>query len=157
MNDATIQSLLNDFVQVAKLSGIDVSKDDLIFEILGSPHQPPKNLPKGRVAIYVFCYNNHCLKVGKAGPKTKQRFTTQHYNPGSAPSTFADSLLNGQNKIGLNTLTKENVGDWIKANTYRFNLLLNKTTNRFSLNLLESFLQARLNPVFEGSGIKNEE
>lgn len=156
MNEIDIQSLVKDFVKVAELSGIDMSQDDLTYEILGSPHEPPKNLPTGKVAVYVFCYKCQCLKVGKAGPNTKARFTSQHYNPGSAPSTLAGSLVAGQKKIGLNTLTKENVGNWLKANAFRFNLFLNATANEngFALNLLEAFVQARLNPIFEGGKIK---
>jgi len=155
MNETYIRSIMRDFVEVARLSSIDISNDNLEVEIMGCPHEPPRDLPKGLVAVYVFCYSSQCLKVGKAGPKTKQRFTYQHYNPGSAPSTLADSLIKGQSDLGLSDLTKENVGNWIKRNTYRFNLFLNASTNRFSLNLLEAFLQARLNPAFEGSGIRN--
>ena len=152
MNEKEIQSIMKNFMQIANLSGIDISKDNLTSEIMGCPHEPPTDLPKGRVAVYVFCHNKKCLKVGKAGPKSKPRFTYQHYNPGGASSTLADSLLKYQSNIGLDALTKKNVGNWIKTNTYRFNLFLNAKKNRFTWNLLEAYVQARLKPVFEGAG-----
>ena len=154
LEEIQIQSLMRDFGEVARLAGIDISHDDLSRESMGCPHEPPRDLPTGRVAVYVFCFGDRCLKVGKAGPKTKQRFTYQHYHPRSAASTLAASLVKGQRQIGLSGLTEDNVGDWIRQNTFRLNLFLNSTTHRFSLSPLEAFLQARLNPVFEGSGMR---
>ena len=154
MDELQIQSLMRDFGEVTRLAGVDISHDGFSYQTMGCPHEPPKELPTGRVAVYVFCYQDKCLKVGKAGPKTKQRFTYQHYNAGSAPSTLAAFLVKGQLRIGLSGLTEDSAGDWIKRNTFRLNLFLNATTHRFALSLLEAFLQARLNPVFEGSGIR---
>jgi hypothetical protein len=36
---------------------------------------------------------NRILKVGKAGCNSNARFQSQHYNPSSAPSNLAHSLL----------------------------------------------------------------
>jgi hypothetical protein len=90
------------------------------------------------------------LKVGKAGPNSGARYTSQHYNAASAPSTLAASLLKEGHEIGVNGLSVESAGEWIKSNTSRINFLLKVECGVPALTLLESFLQCRLKPRFEG-------
>lgn len=106
----------------------------------------------GRMAVYVFCHQGRTLKVGKAGPNSEARYTSQHYNPNSAQSTLAASLLRGGDELGIQGITKASVGVWIKANTDRYNFLLHSKHPIRLLTLLEAFLQCRLNPAFEGFG-----
>lgn len=143
--------LMKDFSEVAKLSGIDLSPDDISVESLHRPHCPPKNLPKNRMAVYVFCYKGRTLKVGKAGPKSGARYTSHHYNPGAAKSNLAASLLCSGHEIGIQELLdKNNVKGWIKKNTHRYNFIVNSSHPIRVLNLLEAFLQCKLDPKFEG-------
>ena len=51
---------------------------------------------------------------------------------------------------GKGDFTKVNVGNWIRGNTTRFNFLLDTEAGMPALNLLEIYLQCRLNPIFEG-------
>lgn len=109
------------------------------------------------MAVYVFGIGEACLKVGKAGPKTVQRYTYQHYNAGSAPSTLAALILSHLERGGDfqgadgSALSAEGLGAWIEQNTWRANLLLDAGHPPMLLNLLEAFVQARLSPLFEGS------
>ena len=48
--------------------------------------------------MYAFLLDAICLKVGKAGPKTQARFTSQHYGV-SAPSTLAKSILKEPSRV----------------------------------------------------------
>ena len=114
------------------------------------------------MAVYIFCLDTHCLKVGKAGAKIKQRYIYQHYNAGSAPSTLVASLLGavtcqdgdaGYWSPARGVPATETVGEWIVANTARGNLLIKSHQSPFLLNLLEAFVQCRLRPVFEGRGV----
>lgn len=144
------QNLLADFKQVARLAGITITDHDITIEKLLAPHIPPSNLPAGKMAVYVFTYNNECLKVGKVGPRSKARYTSQHYNPKSSQSNLAKSILKSKKDFGSVELTEITVGDWIKKNTDRLNFLINLTLGVPVLTLLESFLQCRLRPRFEG-------
>lgn len=145
-----LNALLNDFQKVVDLAGVPLPQAALSFEALPSPHTPPLKLPTGKAAVYVFIRNGVCLKVGKVGPKSQARFTSQHYNPISSKSNLAKSLVAGQSKIGVSGITESNVGAWIKSNVDRVNFFLDEECGIPLLTLLESFLQCRLAPVFEG-------
>ena len=143
-------TLLADFLKVAELAGMKRDEIQVSVEKLPAPHSPPRKLPKGKMAVYVFSFHGKALKFGKVGPKSQARYTSQHYNPGSAQSTLAASLLKSGSEIGVMNVSEENVSEWIKKNTDRLNFVLNASCGKHVLTLLESFLQCRLQPVFEG-------
>lgn len=87
------EQTLADFATVARLAGVSLAADDIRIEALPAPHAPPTRLPAGQMAVYVFTYGRDVLKVGKVGPKSQARYTSQHYNPGSAQSTLAASMI----------------------------------------------------------------
>jgi hypothetical protein len=142
--------ILNDLIDVLRLGGITYKKGDIQIEDLGVPHVPPKTIPEGRMAVYSFFYNGQALKVGKAGPKSKARYTSQHYSSGSAPSTLAASLEKKPELIGLVTSDVTDSKQWIKQNTQRINFIINNSLGVDVLNLVEAFLIAKLSPVYEG-------
>lgn len=142
--------LVQDFLSAAALAGIRLGASDLAVERTVAPHSPPKRLPAGKMAVYVFSYGDAVLKVGKAGPNSAARFASQHYNPSSAPSTLAASILKAGQSLGITGLSPESVGSWIKSNTDRTNFLLSVECGVPVLTLLEAFLQCRLKPRFEG-------
>ncbi len=144
------QQLIRDFRQVAALAGVDLDESAVEVEVLKAPHRPPGRLPTGKMAVYLFSYGTSVLKIGKAGPNSGARYTSQHYNAASAASTLAGSLLKGGNEIGVTSLTVESAGEWIKTNTDRINFLMKVECGVPTLTLLESFLQCRLKPRFEG-------
>ena len=148
---AEIAELAEDFTMVANLADISLSVEDVSVESLCAPHSPPTRLPAGKVAVYVFCHQGRTLKVGRVGPNSNARYTSQHYNPGSAPSTLAASVLKRGTEIGLQGISGPGVGDWIKTNTDRYNFLLDSSYPDRLLALLEAFLQCKLDPLFEGS------
>lgn len=142
-----IKGILDDFNQVADLAGVSLSKNNISLEILPAPHNPPSKIPSGKMAVYIFMLGEEILKVGKAGPKSQARYTYQHYNPKSSNNNLAKSLLNDIKNYNVN---EHDVGDWIKRKTDRINILLDKNIGMPVLTLLESFLQCRLKPRFEG-------
>lgn len=144
------KTLIADFAQVAKLVGISLPEAAITSEELPAPHLPPRDLPKGKMAVYVFWWGDQCLKVGKVGPRSQARYTSQHYNPKSSGSNLGKSILKEKEKLGWTNLDEANVGEWIKKETNRTNLLLDATIGIPILSLLESFLQCRLRPHFEG-------
>jgi hypothetical protein len=102
------------------------------------------------MAVYGFWGDGEWLKIGKAGPKSGPRYTSQHYNPDSAQSTLAKSLTNDPHMLTVAGFDPKAVGDWIKSATLRVNILLPTTRPPELLLLLEAFLHARLRPRYEG-------
>ena len=143
------EDIANDFVSAASLAGLAISRSDVEVQALPAPHRAPSSLPKGKLGVYVFLYGKRCLKVGKAGPKSSARFCSHHYRT-NAPSTLAKSLLANYNEFGLTELRPSNIKDWICENTSRLNFLLPAKYGDFALSFLESFVQCRLRPEFEG-------
>jgi hypothetical protein len=138
------------FVTVAQLAGVQLVVGDLRIEELPAPHVPPRRLPAGTMAIYVFNYRAEVLKVGKVGPKSQARYTSQHYNPGSANSTLAASIIADAEHLGLTLAETDKVGDWIRGNVDRVNIVLPSHLSVLVLTLLESFLICSLRPRYEG-------
>jgi hypothetical protein len=143
-------TLITDFVQVACLAGIRLSETDIVLQVLAAPHAPSSGLPENKMAVYVFSWGDQCLKVGKVGPNSEARYTSQHYNPKSSNSNLAKSILKNKMKLGLAHLDETNVGEWIMKETDRINFLIEQKLGIPVLSLLESFLQCRLKPRFEG-------
>src|SRR5699024_11479515 len=94
------------------------------YEIIkrGLQHKP-KSIPIGMMGVYAFWYNDRFLKIGKAGSKSGPRFLSQHYNPKSAQSTLAASILRDPDMLQFG-ITEENVGVWIKENCRRIDILV---------------------------------
>jgi hypothetical protein len=142
--------IINDFIQVAKIAGIILTNNDIVLEHLPAPHSPPKKLPNGKIAVYVFLWKKQCLKVGKVGPRSQARYTGQHYSVNSSESNLAKSIISHRDELGLSELTDKTVSSWIKENMERFNFLIDREKGMLTLKLLETFLQCRLKPKFEG-------
>lgn len=145
-----VEQIILDFMHVAKLAGLDMKSNDIQIEKLNAPHVPPSTLPKGMMAVYVFHWHSQCLKVGKVGPKSQARYTSQHYNSKSSNSNLAKSILKDKSALGIDGVTEHTVGNWIKNNTDRINFIVPMSLGIPLLSLLESFLQCRLKPRFEG-------
>lgn len=139
----------SDFVQVASLAGFPIPLSEIEVEYCPARHEQPKTLPLGRMAVYVFMFGEHCLKVGKAGPNSAARFCSQHYGT-QAPSTLAKSLMKRPDVIGESKVNELNVKELICDKTTRVNFLIPSRYGVFALSLLEAFVQCRLKPEFEG-------
>ena len=142
--------LISDFLRAAELAGLDIKQRDIHIENLPAPHVPPSTLPSGKMAVYVFHWGDRCLKVGKVGPKSQARYTSQHYSPKSSNSNLAKSILKDKSVMGITEIDEHTVGNWVKQNTDRINFLIPESFGIPLLSLLEAFLQCRLKPCFEG-------
>jgi hypothetical protein len=150
-----IESLVTDFLAVCALARLKLTKDEITPQRLsaGAEHRGIGSLPEGKTAVYIFLDQSapspdRCLKAGRVSENSNARFRYQHYSPHSSQSNLAASLLNDPSAPA--ELTDANVGDWIKDNTARINLLLPAAKGAAVLNLLEAFVHARLNPKYEG-------
>lgn len=153
------KELVEAFLQVAELAHVSLPPADVRHEILPAPHRRPSGLPPGSQAVYAFLLGDYCLKVGKAGPKTQARFTSQHYGM-NAPSTLAKSILANRQRIAdiltpmqrreIDVLQEATVGGWIERSTARLHVFLPTSVGALPLSLLEAFVQCRFRPIFEG-------
>src|SRR5271169_3703372 len=87
-----VSESLVDFRKVAALAGAEFIPESIIPEFLSKPHKPT-GLLAGKMAVYAFFLNGQALKVGKAGANSDARYRSQHYNPKSAGSNLARSIL----------------------------------------------------------------
>ena len=153
------KEMIDAFLQVAELAHTHLTSANVRHEVLPAPHSRPGSLPPGSQAVYAFLLGDRCLKVGKAGPNTQARFTSQHYGI-NAPSTLAKSILARPQRLAdllppgrrqeATTLTEATVGPWIERNAARLHIFVPTQAGPLALGLLEAFVQCRLNPVFEG-------
>ena len=146
---ADIEEAVAAFLTVAELAGDSLSRDEITTEYLSAPHTPPTRLPEGKMAVYGFWGGGEWLKIGIAGPKSKARYTSQHYNPGSALSTLAASLGRDEQMAGVAGFDPGMPGAWIRTSTHRVNILIPAQRRRGLICLLEAFLHARLRPRYE--------
>lgn len=134
--------------EVSSILGKPIDKGKYIIIDRGIPHQP-KNLPLNMMGIYTFYYEGKFMKIGKAGTNSKARFLSQHYNPRSAQSNLAASILS-DNRMHGKGLNENNVGDWIKNNCRRIDILFDSELGIFTLGLIESALHYKYEPIYEG-------
>jgi len=155
-----LNELVAAFVIAAKHAGLSVPAEFVQAEFLPAPHSPPSKLPFPKQAIYWFAVGELCLKVGKAGPQSGARYTSQHYNPNSSRSNLAKSIMCHKERLKalvpnqmheeIDGLNERTVGAWIKMNAHRCNLLVDLRLSSQVLSFLETFVQAKLQPLFEG-------
>jgi len=147
-----INKLKNEFTELYNIKcKIDVMSP-------GAEHKPSKliNATKG---VYIFFFNDICLKVGKSGPNSQARWKYQHYNQSGAQSNLANSLLSVEDlskKLNVNineieSLNSNDIKQWIINNLFRVEVIIENVEEDFSVNLLEAFLLFKLKPIFEGN------
>lgn len=144
-----IERAVSDFTEVATLAGDPITAEELEIVYLPAPHRPPSCIPVGKRAIYGFYQGGRWLKIGQAGPNSQPRYCSQHYT-GGAGSTLSRSLISDLTMTTIPRSDSNALGEWIKKETNRVNILLSIDRKRELLSLLESFLHVRLKPLYEG-------
>lgn len=134
---------------VPEIIGTTIPPESFKINLSEKPHQP-ENLPKGKMAVYIFIYNDSFLKIGKVGPNSNARFQSQHYNPNSAQSNLAKSLM--KDKEMKDIIGNTPIDQWIKNNCDRIDVIIDKNSvPEFSLELIEAILHYRFKPKYEGN------
>lgn len=113
----------------------------------GVPHKP-ESLPKGKIAVYIFKYKDEYLKIGRVGANSSPRFQSQHYLPKSSISNLAKSISN--DCTNYENMDSNHIGDWIKENCRRIDILIDENLGSFASELIESILHYRFRPKYEG-------
>lgn len=142
-----IKSSITAFVTVAELGRDPIPSADIEVESLFALHRRPSHLPSGATVLGFWC-DGVWLKIGKARTKLNARYTSQHYNPGSARSTLAGSLAKDPHMLPVAGFHPQSVGAWIKNATHRVNILLPTTRQPEPLSRLEAFFHLRRKPRY---------
>jgi len=155
--------LLEGFFDSCARLGLYEIQPSIHHEVLRAPHLQPGRLPIGYAAAYVFSLGieygatcpagpNRVLKVGKVGANSSARFSSQHYQPHSAGSNLAKSLINEQvlwPYLGISELDDQNVKTWMLKNLERDHYFVPMAFKGVEREL-ERYLRGWLGPVFEG-------
>jgi len=138
--------------RVSLAAGKQIAKADYeIDDSGGMLHKRPKNLPKGRMAVYCFIYKDNFLKIGKAGPSSNSRYTYDHYDPEcKKESSLAKSILNDTDFVKRHQVDISDIGKWIEDHCRRINVLIKEELGNFALDLVETALQYHYKPEYEG-------
>jgi len=152
MMELDAQTIRSRLCSLANFAGVQIEPTEIEVETCRAPHSPPSALPPGKIAVYIFFHKAQCLKVGTVGLNSNARYTSQHYSPGSSNSNLAKSILESPDTIGISPLAPAYIGEWIKTNTDRINILFpaNADWSIPFLTLAEAFFQCWLRPVYEG-------
>ena len=142
---------IEQLVNVSKETGFNLNEEDLKLIIwpAGQNTHVPKSLPKFKSADYIFKWRDEYLKVGKVNSNSNARFQSQHYNPDSSKSNLSKSILLDRELSKL--VGNSNVGDWIKINTTRYNILIPDNLGRNFVHFVEAFFILKCSPRFENS------
>ncbi|HTS20060.1 MAG TPA: hypothetical protein VMP11_20970 [Verrucomicrobiae bacterium] len=157
MNKAKRDQLIQTLIEVAKLAGKDISRDQIRDDCLDGPHRRP---PEDRSpVIYVFALFGKPLKIGKSFAKRGTRLGS-HYNP-DANSPLAKAILECKDGIKqmcpqemhaeINDLGKECVGSWMQKYLTLTRLRFDGAIEPMVVELFEVLLQCKLCPLFEGT------
>ena len=144
-----IKELRSIIQTVSKELGTIIPSESYEVILREKPHNPC-SLPSGKMAVYMFRYNDQFLKIGKVGPKNNARFQNQHYNPNSAQSNLAKSIINDANMISV--IRETSIGKWIKNNCDRIDIIIDeKSVPEFTLELIDAILHYKYKPKYEGN------
>lgn len=107
-------------------------------------------LNSNQMAIYTFSYKGEYFKIGKAWSNSNPRFKYQHYNPNSTNSNLAKRILDNDEFCNKEKINENNIQDWMKNNLQRIDIIIDKDLKIFTLNLFESCLHYKYEPIYEG-------
>lgn len=136
----------------------DINTDEINIEIQNKSHKNPK-FCDGKMYVYSFWYNkiDVPLKIGKAGPKSKARYTSHHYNVNSSNSCLAKQILSDKEfveKYNVDISSGQSLSNWIHRNCQRINIEMPYDTSTgydlFTLELIEAILHNLYMPKYEG-------
>ena len=145
--DNTKKEITDLIVHESKRVGSPITTKD--FKILHQPLNPfSPPLPKGKMAVYTFVFNDVFLKVGQANQRSKARYQSHHYHLRSGRSTLANRLI--KDPVMSAIINENNVTDWIRKNCERFDVLIDAKLGKITLNFIEGLLQYKYQPKYEG-------
>lgn len=59
-NSESFEQIKIAFLKVAMLAGVNIEASEIDLQYTPAPHEKPKSLPSGKLAVYVFMFNDRC-------------------------------------------------------------------------------------------------
>ena len=157
---AELESLIQVCLEVSKLAGRAISRDQIEEDWQNAPHKKPSE--DQMRFIYIFMLpNNEPLKVGMSAFAGRHTELGHQYRPGKG-GTLAHAILRCKKKImdhcptdmhsELDQLGEGRIESWMVNKLDLIKFRFEKNVDPMAIALLEVFLQCKLNPVFEGAG-----
>lgn len=146
----TIWDINNLIYRATEMAGRTMNPGTDFYVVWQPRGHEPASLPRGKMAVYSFHYGDCCLKVGQVGPNTGSRYYDNHYKVIEPGSTLANSIVNSGE---FGNISSSDVGEWIKNNCERFDIIMNVPENenrKIILNMIEGIMQMYFRPKFEG-------
>ena len=145
-----IWEITNLIYEATKLTSWVLTPGDDFYVVWQPCGHEPAPLPAGYMAVYSFHNDIYgCLKVGQAGPNSNQWYQRDHYFL-DKDSSLAVNLT--EDKTLHECITEENVGDWIKENCERYDVIIktpkNDKNNKKILNMVDGLLEMYFNPRY---------
>lgn len=112
----------------------------------GTATHVPEPLPKDCCSIFVYQWNDMYLKVCRALPKANDIYQLHHYKKDTSRSNLAKSLMS--DPYFKDILGKTHPGDWVKANTTRYNVLIPASAGELFLHFAYIFFVWKCSPRF---------
>ena len=119
----------------------------VVLQFSENRHTRPAPLRNKQQAVYAFFQGTIWLRIGQTG--YPQRFTSQHYGTKRSGSSLAKDIWENRKDFGF-VGKEEEIDKWIFANVGRADIILPAHWPGAVVTLLESYLQYRLHPRFEG-------
>lgn len=119
----------------------------VVLQFSANRHTRPKPLRNKQQAVYAFFQGTIWLRIGKTS--YSQRFTSQHYGTGRSGSALAKDIWENRKDFSF-VGNEEEIHEWIFSNVGRADIVMPAHWPGAVVTLLESYLQHRLRPRFQG-------
>ena len=148
---------------VFKALGKPVDVDKIHFLLQEKEHKNP-DFQDGCMYVYSFWLEgeDQPLKIGKAGPRSKARYTSHHYNKNSSKSCLAKRIADDADfvqKYAIGSVESKYLNKWIHDNCYRIDIEMPFGKDGFdlyTLELVEAIMHNLYPPKFEGTSAQQE-
>ncbi len=155
LDRASFDEIVEDFCSFVAFAGFPIKPSEVQTEFVSPPHVGPDALSVGQMAVFVFGMSDSCLMVGRAIPKVLSRPSHEHDERGYAVPMLASHVLKHvESKASpfwpsdCSSPNTADIGGWLEQNVWRAKLVLQDHHSPLLLNLLEAFVNSRLNPMF---------
>ena len=153
------ESLISDFLEILRITGINIARDGISMSSHCAPHQRPQG-HYGNASVYVFMLDDLCLKVGCVPGRKPTSRLHNHYNPNTA-NHLAAKILNGKQRIKeklsdsdrveIDKLSTESIASWMEERLSLYCFHFRRDTSECVIRFFEAFLHCKMNPLFEGT------
>lgn len=126
---------------------IKFDKSDYQIDVSEEYSHNSRSLPLGMRAVFLFITaDEKCLGVYRANKNSNAAFQSHPYGINRSAGNLSKSLYGDPNSPQYHN---ENVGEWIKANTKRIDIIYNGEYSDYFSQYLKYKLQEEFKPIYK--------